>query len=89
MAKSKAIWCAPDRAKAWLDVMLRDLPTPNDGSCVTPMDKNLAFGQAKRITGTPTLIFEDGDRVPGVIPVAELEKKLTTAKNPPAKVSAQ
>jgi thiol:disulfide interchange protein DsbC len=89
MSQSKAIWCSADRAKAWLDHMVRDAPVTGDGSCATPLEKNLAFGQAKRITGTPTLIFEDGDRVPGAIPVAELEKKLTSAKNPPAKVSAQ
>jgi len=87
-AKSKAVWCAADRGKAWLDIMLRDL-TPAEGNCTTPIEKNLAFGQARRISGTPTLIFEDGDRVPGVIAIAELEKKLASAKNPPAKVSAQ
>jgi thiol:disulfide interchange protein DsbC len=89
MSQSRSIWCSSDRAKAWLDHMVRDAPVTGDGSCANPIEKNLAFGQAKRITGTPTLIFEDGDRVPGVIPVAELEKKLMAAKNPPAKVSAQ
>jgi thiol:disulfide interchange protein DsbC len=87
MAKSKAIWCAPDRAKAWLDVMLRETLAANDGACTTPLDKNLAFGQSKRIHGTPTLIFEDGDRVPGVMAIADFEKKLTAAKNPPAKAA--
>ena len=89
VTQSKAIWCSADRAKSWQDHMVRDAPVTGDGSCATPIEKNLAFGQARRITGTPTLIFEDGDRVPGVIPVAELEKKLTMAKNPPAKVSTQ
>jgi hypothetical protein len=28
MVKSKAIWCAPDRGKAWLDYMVRDWPVP-------------------------------------------------------------
>ena len=89
MTQSKAIWCSADRGKAWLDHMVRDAPVTGDGSCTTPVEKNLAFGQSKRITGTPTLIFEDGDRVPGVIPVAELEKKFAAAKNPSPKVSAQ
>ncbi|MDQ3027411.1 MAG: DsbC family protein [Pseudomonadota bacterium] len=89
MQKSKTVWCAPDRAKAWLDVMVRDTPVPNDGSCATPIDKILAFGQSKRIQGTPTLIFEDGERVPGVMAIADLEKKLSAAKNPAPRAAAQ
>ena len=89
MAKSKAVWCAPDRAKAWMDLMVRDVPGTNDGSCATPIDKILAFGQSKRVQGTPTLFFEDGERVPGVMAIADLEKKLMAAKNPAPRASAQ
>ena len=78
-AKSKAIWCSADRGKAWMDVMVRDQPVSGDGTCANPIDKNLAFGQSKRINGTPTLFFEDGDRVPGVMAMADFEKKLTAA----------
>ncbi|MEO5677079.1 MAG: DsbC family protein [Usitatibacter sp.] len=89
VVKSKAVWCAPDRVKAWLDVMVRDTPVSNDGSCATPIDKILAFGQSKRIQGTPTLIFEDGERVPGVMAIADLEKKLSAVKNPAPRAAAQ
>jgi thiol:disulfide interchange protein DsbC len=87
--KAKAIWCAPDRGKAWLDTMVRDTPVSGDGTCATPLDKNLAFGQSKRIQGTPTIFFEDGDRVPGVMAMADFEKKLANAKNPAPRASAQ
>ena len=80
--KSKAIWCAPDRGKTWLDLMVRDSAIPAEGKCATPIDQNLAFGREKRITGTPTIFFENGDRVPGVMPLAEFEKKLAAAKLP-------
>ena len=80
MTKSKAIWCSSDRGKAWLDTMVRDMPVTGEGTCSTPIDKNLAFGQAKRINGTPTLFFEDGERVPGVMAIADFEKKLAAAK---------
>ena len=79
-AKSKAVWCAPDRTKAWLDLMLRDVVPANPGTCETPIDKLLAFGRDKRITGTPTIFFEDGERVPGVMPMAAFEKRLADAK---------
>ncbi|HET6265681.1 MAG TPA: DsbC family protein [Usitatibacter sp.] len=81
-AKSKAIWCAPDRGKAWMDTMVRDLPVPAEGSCANPIDKNLALGQSKRINGTPTIIFEDGERVPGAMALADFEKKLAGTKAP-------
>ena len=80
--KSKAVWCSADRGKLWLDHMVRDQPISGDTSCATPIDKNLAFGREKKIQGTPTLIFEDGERIPGAMPIAEFEKRLALAKAP-------
>ena len=88
MEKSKAVWCAPDRGKAWLDLMVRDVAVSGDTSCATPIDKNLAFGQSKGVRGTPTLFFEDGERVPGAMTIADFEKRLAAAKAP-GKVSAR
>jgi thiol:disulfide interchange protein DsbC len=79
--KSKAVWCAADRGKAWLDLMTRETVPTGDAKCTTtPIDKNLAFGREKRISGTPTVIFENGERVPGAMPVAEIEKRLVAAR---------
>jgi len=85
VVKSKAIWCSPDKGKAWMDVMVRDMAVTGDSTCSNPIDKNLAFGQGKRIQGTPTIIFEDGERVPGVMVMADFEKKLASAKGGNAK----
>ena len=85
--KSKAIWCAPDRGKAWIDYMVRDLAVPAETGCATPIDRIVDYGKGKRITGTPTIFFEDGERVPGAISMADFEKKLAAAKAP-AKVSS-
>jgi hypothetical protein len=64
--KSRNIWCAKDKVTAWHDMMLRD-KAPAAASCdVTALQRNLALGKHK-ITGTPTLIFEDNSRVPGAI----------------------
>jgi len=87
--KSKAVWCAPDRGKAWIDYMVRDMSVPVDTSCSTPIDKNLEYGKSKRIQGTPTIFFEDGERVPGAMAIGDFEKKLAAAKPVPAKVSAK
>jgi thiol:disulfide interchange protein DsbC len=76
--KSASIWCAPDRQKAWLDYMVKDV-SPTPAKCPTPLDALLQFGQGKRITGTPTIFFEDGERVPGAMPMASFEKRLADA----------
>ena len=88
--KSKAVWCSPDRAKAWMDLMVRDVPIGTSASCTTPIDRVLAFGQSKRIQGTPTIFFEDGERVPGVMSMPDFERKLAQGKAPTApRASAQ
>ncbi len=79
LEKSKAVWCSKDRAKAWLDLMLKD-ERPAAANCDTPIDKVLAYGQSKRISGTPTMIFEDGERLPGAVPMAQFEQRLKDAK---------
>jgi thiol:disulfide interchange protein DsbC len=78
--KAKAIWCSADPGKSWIDTMTKETVPTGDKSCPTPLDQNIAFGRDKRITGTPTIIFEDGDRVPGAISMADFEKRLKEAK---------
>ncbi len=87
--KSKAVWCAKDPAKMWLDHMTRDAAITGDSSCATPIDKVLALGREKRISGTPTIIFENGDRVPGAMTLADFEKKLAESKSPPKTASSK
>ena len=78
--KSKNIWCAKDKARAWNDWMLRDVQ-PAAASCdAAALTRNVEFGKKHKITGTPTLIFADGSRVPGAIGTAQVEKFLTEAK---------
>ncbi len=77
--KSRNIWCAKDRAKAWLDYML-DGKRPANATCDThALERNLAFSHKYKITGTPTLIFADNTRVPGALPAKEVEKYLAAA----------
>ena len=41
--------------------------------------KTVELGRKLAITGTPTLFFADGERVPGAVPLAQIEKKLEQA----------
>ncbi|MFZ1500312.1 MAG: DsbC family protein [Giesbergeria sp.] len=79
--KSRNIWCAKDRVAAWQDHMLRDKVTPPASCDTSALQRNLAFGKKFKITGTPTLIFVDGSRVPGAINDTEVEKRLAQAQS--------
>ncbi|MBX3654720.1 MAG: DsbC family protein [Ramlibacter sp.] len=79
--KSRHIWCTKDRAKAWQDHMVRDAAVVPAATCDTSaVARNLEFGKKYKITGTPTLIFADGSRVPGAINAQQVEKFLADAK---------
>lgn len=79
--KAKSIWCSKDRAKAWDDQLVGGIAPTAPGSCDTPIAKILAFGKQKNITGTPTMFFADGARVPGAIPQDKIEQHLAAAKS--------
>ena len=52
-----------------------------DPSCDNPVDKLAKYGQQHRINATPTLVFSNGERVPGAISAAQIEKLLSTKSN--------
>jgi thiol:disulfide interchange protein DsbC len=79
--KSKNIWCAPDRGKAWDEWMINGKAAPvAAASCQTPNDKVLELGQKLKIQGTPAIFFADGSRIPGAVDLPTIEKKLETIK---------
>ncbi len=73
--KAKAIWCSPDRSKAWADWMQHG-NMPKAAQCADPIDKIVALGKKLGVRGTPTIFFADGNRIPSYIPVAKLEEVL-------------
>ncbi len=79
--KSKNIWCAPDRIKAWDDWMIENKQPPAaSANCTSPNEKVAELGRKLRITGTPTIFFADGSRLPGAVDTATLEKKFASIK---------
>jgi thiol:disulfide interchange protein DsbC len=78
--KSKNIWCAKDKNKAWHDWMLRD-QAPKTVACdASAIERNVELGKKYRITGTPTLVFMNGTRIPGAVSAADVEKQLNAKK---------
>jgi thiol:disulfide interchange protein DsbC len=79
--KSKNIWCAPDRVKAWDDWMINNkMPPAAPPGCTTPNEKVVELGQKLRISGTPAIFFTDGTRIPGAVDLPALEAKLQSLK---------
>ncbi len=78
--KSRNLWCAKDKARAWNDWMVENKPVVPAKCDSAAVDRNVALGRKLKITGTPTLIFTDGTRVPGAIGADEIEKRLAAAR---------
>ncbi|MGE0316071.1 MAG: DsbC family protein [Lautropia sp.] len=74
--KSRKALCAPDKVSAWNEMMIAGKVPANDGSCETPIARIQEVGRKLRITGTPTMFFANGKRIPGGISVEQLEAML-------------
>jgi thiol:disulfide interchange protein DsbC len=79
--KSRQLWCAADRGKAWDDWFSSQKLPDNKGDCANPVAANQALGEKLHITATPTLVFADGSVVPGALPLAQLEQMLAKAES--------
>lgn len=81
--KSRNLWCAKDNTTTWRNWMLDgNAPARAMGNCdASAIERNLAMAKKYRVTGTPAIVFEDGSRVPGALPAAEVEKRLAAAKS--------
>ncbi|HET6599599.1 MAG TPA: DsbC family protein [Burkholderiaceae bacterium] len=80
--KARDVWCAKDNGAVWRDWMIKGTPPPRSmGQCDTSaLTRNIALGRKYRVTGTPSLVFEDGKRVPGALAPAQVEKQLQLSR---------
>jgi thiol:disulfide interchange protein DsbC len=76
LVKSKKIWCAPDRLKAFDDWMVNGKAPSGPDNCVNPIDRNVQLAQSLGVSGTPAIFFPTGQRVPGYMPLEKIEKML-------------
>jgi thiol:disulfide interchange protein DsbC len=75
---SRAVWCSPDRAKAWLELAAAARPKVPEvaASCANPVDKVLEVGHKLGVNSTPTLFFVNGERVSGGLRPEDLKEML-------------
>ena len=79
--KSRAIWCAPDRAKAWLNWNLNGqlASMTSNAKCEAPIEKIAAIAASVGANSTPTMFTSDGKRITGAQPAALIEEGLKAA----------
>ena len=79
--QSRAVWCAPDRSKAWLDLALRGKAITSGPKCDSaPIDKVVELGSKLGVRATPTLFLANGERLRGGTTAAQLKVMLDEAQ---------
>lgn len=72
--KAVSVWCADDRNSAMDQAKLgREIPVKN---CDNPVQEHMLLGEQMGVQGTPALVLEGGELLPGYRPVNELEALL-------------
>ena len=73
--KIATAWCADDRQQAI--TMLKNRQSIPDNVCPgNPVADQFMLGQQAGVRGTPALVLEDGQMVPGYVSAVELVKTL-------------
>lgn len=85
--KAVAVWCAEDqrtamtKAKRGENIELKD--------CPNPVKREYELGQKLGVRGTPSIILENGDMIPGYVSPTQLAQVLAESKDRAAKPKLQ
>ncbi len=72
--KYESVWCAKDRKQAFTDAKL-GTAVPRR-TCPNPVLREYQLGNEIGVTGTPTIVLEDGSVIGGYVPPKELARGL-------------
>jgi len=74
-----SVWCSDDRERALTEAKAgKKLPAK---SCKNPVKKHMEVGEQLGIAGTPAIVLEGGDMVPGYVPAKRLAEMLKLEKH--------
>ncbi len=73
--KAVAVWCADDRNEAM--TLAKSGQKIEMRNCENPVSSHYALGEQMGIRGTPALVLEDGEKLPGYVPPDRLSRYLT------------
>ena len=69
VAVVKSVWCSKDRAKAWNDLMLKNIEPTASSDCENPVEELIALGRRLGATSTPTWYLPNGQKHTGAQPM--------------------
>jgi len=72
--KAVSVWCAKDRNGAFTAAKAGKTPTP--AKCENPVADEYNLGREVGVDGTPTIFAQDGSKIGGYLPPAEMLAKL-------------
>jgi len=77
--KAVSVWCAADRKAAITEA--KSGTTPPKRECDNPVQEHMAAARAVGVTGTPTLVLENGRVIPGYVEPQRLLQILEQSQN--------
>ncbi|MBZ0072994.1 MAG: bifunctional protein-disulfide isomerase/oxidoreductase DsbC [Thiohalobacteraceae bacterium] len=72
--KAQSVWCAADRRQALTNAKAGQKLAR--ATCDTPIDEHMKLVRQFGLQGTPAIVFEDGQVVPGYVPAKQLAAML-------------
>ncbi|WP_455922377.1 bifunctional protein-disulfide isomerase/oxidoreductase DsbC [Pseudomonas putida] len=77
-AQLQAVWCSKDRQDSLTKLINgKDVSAPK---CANPVSKQFAMGQSIGVNGTPAIVLENGEMIPGYQPAPQVAKLALGAK---------
>jgi thiol:disulfide interchange protein DsbC len=74
--KAEQVWCSPNRGDALTKAKL-DQTIPGPKHCAgSPVAREYALGQDVGVRGTPAIVLDDGEMLPGYLPPQSLAQHL-------------
>ncbi len=73
--KAVAVWCADDRNEAM--TLAKSGQKVEMKECDNPVSSHYSLGEQMGIRGTPALVLDDGEKLPGYVPPDRLNEYLT------------
>ena len=74
--KAISVWCAADRNKALTSAKKGE--NLESKTCENPVDEHMALGESFGMNGTPMIVTEKGNILPGYVPATQLAKILSS-----------
>ncbi len=72
--KAVSVWCSGDRKEAL--TRAKSGESLEAGNCENPVIQQFELGQKLGVNGTPAILTENGDLMPGYLPAKQLAQKL-------------